>query len=186
MTAHFVDYQGIVGGDGVTIRGLVVNGSIRDLILVSGAGHFRIEGNFVGSDVTGSRDRSFAFTALGRERGSFAGITVRNSSDGVIGGAPVDVVPPGAAHEKIDGRHESPAFAASVEGDKGVALRIGLDRLHAVVRRPVIENQEFVALFRTRDQVRLIKASYEGLRRANPPEYYRKFPEFVDMEKEIF
>jgi alkylation response protein AidB-like acyl-CoA dehydrogenase len=49
-----------------------------------------------------------------------------------------------------------------------------------------LENQEFVALFRTRDQVRLIKASYEGLRRANPPEYYRKFPEFVDMEKEIF
>ena len=49
-----------------------------------------------------------------------------------------------------------------------------------------LEEQKLIALFRTRDQVRLIKASYEGLRKANPPEYYREFPEFVDMEKEVF
>ena len=54
-----------MGADGITIRGLVVNGGIANSIIVSGADHFRVEGNFLGSDVTGSRDRSLSLQPFG-------------------------------------------------------------------------------------------------------------------------
>ena len=46
--------------------------------------------------------------------------------------------------------------------------------------------QILVALRRTRDRIALIKATYDGLRKANPKEYYRRYPEFVDMQREVF
>ena len=49
-----------------------------------------------------------------------------------------------------------------------------------------LEAKELVALYRSRDSVRLIKATYEGLRRAYPKEHYRKFPAFVDQTREVF
>ena len=49
-----------------------------------------------------------------------------------------------------------------------------------------MENQKLVALHRTRDRIALIKATYDGLRKANPKESYRRYPEFVDMQREVF
>ena len=49
-----------------------------------------------------------------------------------------------------------------------------------------LEKQKLVALFRTRNRISLVKATYDGLRKANPLDYYKKFPDFVDMDKEAF
>jgi len=49
-----------------------------------------------------------------------------------------------------------------------------------------LEQQKLVALHRSRGQVRLVKATYDGLRKANPLDFYRKYPDFVDKEKEVF
>lgn len=49
-----------------------------------------------------------------------------------------------------------------------------------------LEQQKLVALHRIRNQIKLVKATYEGLRKANPLDYYRKYPEFVDRGKEVF
>jgi alkylation response protein AidB-like acyl-CoA dehydrogenase len=49
-----------------------------------------------------------------------------------------------------------------------------------------LSEQNLVALFSTRDRISLVKATYDGLRKANPLDYYKKFPGFVDTEKETF
>ncbi len=49
-----------------------------------------------------------------------------------------------------------------------------------------LEKQKLVALYRTRERISLVKASYDGLRKANPLDYYRKYPDFVDLQKEVF
>jgi acyl-CoA dehydrogenase len=49
-----------------------------------------------------------------------------------------------------------------------------------------MEKQKLVALHRARDRIALVKATYDGLRNANPKEYYRRYPEFVDMQREVF
>jgi hypothetical protein len=49
-----------------------------------------------------------------------------------------------------------------------------------------LEEQKLVALFRSREQIKLVKATYDGLRKAYPLEHYKKYPDFVDMEKEVF
>jgi hypothetical protein len=49
-----------------------------------------------------------------------------------------------------------------------------------------LEKQGLVALFRSRERIKLIKASYEGLRKAYPLDHYSKYPDFVDMDKEVF
>jgi len=49
-----------------------------------------------------------------------------------------------------------------------------------------LEENGLVALHRGRRGIGLIKSTYEGLRQAYPPEYYRKFPDFVDLDKEVF
>ncbi|MBT3311650.1 MAG: acyl-CoA/acyl-ACP dehydrogenase [Desulfobacteraceae bacterium] len=49
-----------------------------------------------------------------------------------------------------------------------------------------LEEDKHVALYRKRGKITLAKATYDGLRLAKPQEYYLKFPDFVDKEKEIF
>jgi acyl-CoA dehydrogenase len=49
-----------------------------------------------------------------------------------------------------------------------------------------LEKEKLVAVYRTRGRTALIKSTYDGLNKANPPEYYRKFPGFVDMKREVF
>jgi alkylation response protein AidB-like acyl-CoA dehydrogenase len=49
-----------------------------------------------------------------------------------------------------------------------------------------LEEQDLVALYRSRGRISLVKASYAGLKKAYPLEHYKQFPEFVDMEKEVF
>lgn len=45
-----------------------------------------------------------------------------------------------------------------------------------------LEHKGLVKLYRTRMGIELAKATYEGLRKANPPEYYRWFPSWVKKE----
>jgi DNA-binding transcriptional ArsR family regulator len=49
-----------------------------------------------------------------------------------------------------------------------------------------LETEKLVALYRKRGVITLAKATYEGLKQARPLEYYKFFPDFVDMEKETF
>jgi alkylation response protein AidB-like acyl-CoA dehydrogenase len=48
-----------------------------------------------------------------------------------------------------------------------------------------LEEKGLVKLYRTRKGIELAKATYEGLKKAHPKEYYRWFPAWVD-EKRIF
>jgi hypothetical protein len=49
-----------------------------------------------------------------------------------------------------------------------------------------LEADNHVALYRKRGTILLAKATYEGLRLAKPQEFYLKFPDFVDREREAF
>ena len=49
-----------------------------------------------------------------------------------------------------------------------------------------LEEEKLVAIYRTRGRTALIKATYDGLKQAKPLEYYKVFPDFVDVEKETF
>ena len=49
-----------------------------------------------------------------------------------------------------------------------------------------VEAEKLVALYRKRGNITLAKATYEGLRKAKPKEYYTFYPEFVDMDREVF
>jgi hypothetical protein len=59
------------------------------------------------------------------------------------------------------------------EGDLDKALEAG-------------EAEKLVALYRKRGRITLAKATYAGLKKAKPQEYYNFFPDFVDREREIF
>ncbi len=45
-----------------------------------------------------------------------------------------------------------------------------------------LEQEKLVKLYRRRGIIELAKATYEGLKKANPPEYYRWFPSWVRKE----
>ena len=45
-----------------------------------------------------------------------------------------------------------------------------------------LEKNGLVKLYRDKKGIALAKATYEGLNRANPPEYYRWFPSWVKKE----
>jgi len=47
-----------------------------------------------------------------------------------------------------------------------------------------LEQKELVKLYRKKGRIQLAKATYTGLKKANPPEYYRWYPEWV--RKHIF
>jgi DNA-binding MarR family transcriptional regulator len=49
-----------------------------------------------------------------------------------------------------------------------------------------LEEEKLVAIYRTRGRTALIKATYDGLKQAKPLDYYKTFPDFVDVEKETF
>ncbi|MBE0480802.1 MAG: acyl-CoA/acyl-ACP dehydrogenase [Dehalococcoidia bacterium] len=49
-----------------------------------------------------------------------------------------------------------------------------------------MEKDRDIALYRKRGSIALAKATYEGLKKAKPLEYYKFFPEFVDKEREVF
>lgn len=49
-----------------------------------------------------------------------------------------------------------------------------------------LEAERLVALHRKGGAITLIKATYEGLKRAKPQQYYTFFPDFVDKTREIF
>jgi transcription initiation factor IIE alpha subunit len=48
-----------------------------------------------------------------------------------------------------------------------------------------LETKQLVRLHRQGETITLAKASYEGLKKANPPEYYRWFPPWV-KDEDIF
>jgi hypothetical protein len=48
------------------------------------------------------------------------------------------------------------------------------------------EAEKIVALYRKRGRITLAKATYAGLKKAKPQEYYNFFPDFVERKKEIF
>ena len=48
------------------------------------------------------------------------------------------------------------------------------------------EAEKLVALYRKRGGITLAKATYAGLKKAKPQEYYNFFPDFVDKGREIF
>jgi len=45
-----------------------------------------------------------------------------------------------------------------------------------------LEKKKLVKLYRRRGTIELAKATYKGLNKANPPEYYRWFPDWVDKK----
>lgn len=47
-----------------------------------------------------------------------------------------------------------------------------------------LENKKLVRLYRRKKGIELAKATYEGLKEANPPEYYRWYPEWI--KKHVF
>ena len=49
-----------------------------------------------------------------------------------------------------------------------------------------VEAQQLAALYRKRGRITMAKATYAGLKKARPLEYYKFFPEFVEREKETF
>jgi hypothetical protein len=49
-----------------------------------------------------------------------------------------------------------------------------------------LEEEKQVALYRVRKKILLAKATYDGLAKAKPKEFYRFIPDFVDKEKEVF
>jgi len=49
-----------------------------------------------------------------------------------------------------------------------------------------VEADKLVALYRKRGSIAMAKATYAGLKKAKPQEYYTFYPEFVDRERETF
>jgi alkylation response protein AidB-like acyl-CoA dehydrogenase len=47
-----------------------------------------------------------------------------------------------------------------------------------------LEKQELVLLNKTKKGIQLAKASYKGLKKANPPEHYRWFPEWIERGRD--
>jgi hypothetical protein len=47
-----------------------------------------------------------------------------------------------------------------------------------------LEKKELVLLNKTKKGIQLAKASYKGLKKANPPEHYRWFPEWIDRGRD--
>lgn len=45
-----------------------------------------------------------------------------------------------------------------------------------------LDHKKLIKLYRSRRGIEMVKATYEGLRKANPPEYYRWFPSWVKKE----
>jgi hypothetical protein len=61
-------------------------------------------------------------------------------------------------------------------------LAIGDEALDA--RLTSLEKQGLAKLVRTKKGIELAKATYEGLTRAHPLDYYRWFPSWIDKDKE--
>jgi hypothetical protein len=53
-------------------------------------------------------------------------------------------------------------------------------RLDDILRS--LERQKMVKLYRRHGTIKLVKATYQGLNKANPPEYYRWFPDWIDRK----
>ncbi len=78
---------------------------------------------------------------------------------------------------------EHPALYMELEE---MSERLGVTGADMDEHLEALEEEKLLVLYRKRGRIALIKATYEGLRQAKPSEYYRKFPDFVDMEREIF
>ena len=63
-------------------------------------------------------------------------------------------------------------------------LEITREELNACL--VALEANKHVALYRKRGKILLAKATYDGLRLAKPQEFYHRFPDFVDRERETF
>ena len=46
-----------------------------------------------------------------------------------------------------------------------------------------LEQKGLLNVYRTRKGIELVKATYEGLKKANPPEYYQWFPRWIDEKR---
>lgn len=49
----------------------------------------------------------------------------------------------------------------------------------------LLEQKNLIVLFRNKKGIQLAKATYEGLKKANQPEYYRWFPDWVDEKRKF-
>jgi hypothetical protein len=63
---------------------------------------------------------------------------------------------------------------------------IGVTEQDLEAHLKALEEDKLLAVYRTRGRTALVKSTYEGLNKAKPPEHYRIFPDFVDMDKEVF
>ena len=66
--------------------------------------------------------------------------------------------------------------------DMQEVLEVENDKLDALLTS--LENQGSVKLIRTRKGIELAKATYDGLDKAHPPEYYRWFPSWIEKDKD--
>jgi alkylation response protein AidB-like acyl-CoA dehydrogenase len=66
-------------------------------------------------------------------------------------------------------------------GDMTEQLAVGDDALDALLAS--LEKQGFAKLVRTKKGIELAKATYEGLTRAHPLDYYKWFPSWIDKDK---
>ena len=64
--------------------------------------------------------------------------------------------------------------------------KLGVTEADLNVHLKSLEEEKVVALNRKKNRITLIKATYEGLNKARPHEYYRVFPDFVDKQRKIF
>ncbi len=64
--------------------------------------------------------------------------------------------------------------------------RLGLSGEELDRHLEAIEAEQLVALYRKRGEITMAKATYAGLKKAKPQEYYMFFPDFVDRARETF
>jgi DNA-binding MarR family transcriptional regulator len=67
-----------------------------------------------------------------------------------------------------------------------MAEKLGVTREDLDKHLEAMETEKLVALYRKRSDITMAKATYAGLKKAKPQEYYLFFPDFVDKERETF
>jgi alkylation response protein AidB-like acyl-CoA dehydrogenase len=68
-----------------------------------------------------------------------------------------------------------------------LAAKLSLDPLEFEKLLPPLEEEGLVSLYRDKHhQVRLVKATYSGLKRAVPKEFYKMIPDYVKEKNELF
>lgn len=69
---------------------------------------------------------------------------------------------------------------------RDLAATLGVDASPLEGSLDELAEEGLVHLYRERGVLRLVKATYRGLRVARPKEFYRRIPDFVDTDREVF